>query len=267
MAEFFDQICRILSETAAKHPGDPAHDAVVEAFFSDPVMEKPVPVTVQETPVVPETPAAPAVQKTPAVPVVPVEPAVTRVPGGTSLQELAASLAECRNCPLCANRTNLVFGEGNPDARLMFVGEAPGYDEDQLGRPFVGKAGQLLDRMITAMQFSRQEVYIANIVKCRPQGNRNPMPEEISKCIPFLHRQIELVRPEVIVVLGSVAAKALLQTENGISRMRGRWCSYQNIPVMPTFHPAFLLRQESAKKDAWLDLQQVMARFGKFHKR
>jgi DNA polymerase len=145
----------------------------------------------------------------------------------------------------------------------MFIGEGPGYDEDMQGRPFVGKAGQLLDKMIAAMQFTRAEVYIANIVKCRPDGNRNPMPDEIAKCIPFLHKQIEIIRPEAIVCLGATAAKALLNTDNGISRLRGKWCSYQNIPVMPTFHPAFLLRQESAKREAWQDLKLVMARFGK----
>ena len=117
------------------------------------------------------------------------------------------------------------------------------------------------------MQFTREEVYITNIVKCRPQNNRNPMPEEIAQCIQFLHRQIEIIRPEVIVALGAVAAKALLATENGISKLRGKWCSYNNIPVMPTFHPAYLLRNESAKRDAWKDLQLVMARFGKTYRR
>ena len=173
----------------------------------------------------------------------------------------------CRNCPLAATRNNVVFGEGNPDARLMFIGEGPGFDEDRLGRPFVGKAGQLLDKMISAMQFTREEVYIANIVKCRPPDNRVPTPEEAACCIGYLHRQIELIRPEVIVLLGATAVKFLLNTTSGISKMRGRWLSYENIPVMPTFHPAFLLRQESAKREAWQDLQQVMARFGKYHKR
>ena len=161
----------------------------------------------------------------------------------------------------------MVFGKGNPHARLMFIGEGPGFEEDQSGIPFVGKAGQLLDKMIAAMQFSSDEVYIANVVKCRPPGNRTPMPEEIEKCVPFLKQQIDIIRPEVIVALGAVTARTLLNTATGISRLRGKWCSYENIPVMPTFHPAFLLRQESAKKEAWQDLQLVMARFGKVHKR
>ena len=257
MAEFFDQICRILTETAAKHPAQTVNDEAVREFFRD--LPKPPVCTHGEA--VPENKAVPL--PTPQIAVKSVKE--NNIAG--SLEELQKSLANCQCCQLCANRNSIVFGEGNPDARLMFVGEAPGYDEDIQGRPFVGKAGKLLDKMISAMQFTREEIYIANVVKCRPNGNRNPMPDEIEKCIPFLHRQIELVRPEVIVVLGAVAAKALLRTENGISSLRGRWCSYENIPVMPTFHPAYLLRQESAKKEAWQDLQLVMARFGKYHKK
>ena len=173
----------------------------------------------------------------------------------------------CRNCHLAASRQNVVFGEGNENARLMFIGEGPGADEDATGRPFVGAAGQLLDKMIAAMQFSPDEVYIANVVKCRPPNNRVPMPEEVDKCLPFLKEQINVVRPEVIVTLGAVATKALLNTSNGISRLRGKWCSFENIPLLPTFHPAYLLRQESAKKEAWQDLQLVMARFGKVYRR
>ncbi|MBO7329307.1 MAG: uracil-DNA glycosylase [Lentisphaeria bacterium] len=257
MAEFFDQICRILTETAAKYPAQTVNDEAVREFFRD--LPKPPVCTHRE-----------AVPENKAVPVLPPQIAVKSVKENNiagSLEDLQKSLANCQRCQLCANRNSIVFGEGNPDARLMFVGEAPGYDEDIQGRPFVGKAGKLLDKMISAMQFTREEIYIANVVKCRPDGNRNPMPDEIEKCIPFLHRQIELIRPEVIVVLGAVAAKALLRTENGISSLRGRWCSYENIPVMPTFHPAYLLRQESAKKEAWQDLQLVMARFGKYHKK
>ena len=144
----------------------------------------------------------------------------------------------------------------------MFIGEGPGADEDRQGRPFVGAAGQLLDKMILAMQFRREEVYIANIVKCRPPRNRAPMPEEANACIGYLEHQIRMIRPEVIVLLGATAAHFLLQREEGIMRLRGRWLEYDGIPVMPTFHPAFLLRQESAKREAWEDLKQVMRRLG-----
>ena len=147
----------------------------------------------------------------------------------------------------------------------MFIGEGPGFEEDRSGRPFVGRAGQLLDKMITAMQFSRAEVYICNVVKCRPPHNRSPMPEEAECCIGYLREQIRLIQPEVIVLLGATAARFLLNTDSGITALRGRWFEYENIPVMPTFHPAYLLRNESSKREAWMDLQQVMARFGKYH--
>ncbi len=230
MTDFFDQICKVLAETEAKRPGSVSASPEVSQFFSEAV-------------------------KSPAV------------KSPDSLAKLQESLQGCCRCNLHCQRKNIVFGEGDPQARLMFIGEAPGFDEDRMGRPFVGKAGQLLDKMITAMQFSREEVYIANIVKCRPPDNRAPAPEEAECCMPVLKQQIGFIRPEVIVLLGAVAVKYLLNTTSGISKMRGRWTSYENIPVMPTFHPAFLLRQESAKRDAWADLQQVMARFGKFHRR
>lgn len=180
------------------------------------------------------------------------------------LQNLCSVVQQCRACQLCMNRNNTVFGEGNPDADLMFIGEGPGFDEDRLGRPFVGKAGQLLDKMIAAMQFTRAEVFIANVVKCRPPNNRTPMPDEAAACIGYLQRQIELVAPKVIVLLGATAARFLLNTNTGIMRLRGRWLQYNGIPVMPTYHPAFLLRQEGAKREAWMDLQMVMKLFGKF---
>lgn len=259
MTEFFEQICEVLAKNGKKYPGQLAKNEEMRQFFSA-MPQKEMPLPADKTPVMPP-PLPPRQERV----VPPPAPAVND-PGAGDLETLRQSIINCRNCPLCTGRRNVVFGEGNPQAKLMFIGEAPGADEDFQGRPFVGKAGQLLDRMIAAMQFSRQEVYIANIVKCRPTDNRAPAPDEIAGCIPVLHRQIAIIRPEVIVCLGSVAAKALLQTENGISRLRGKWCSYENIPVMPTFHPAYLLRQESAKKDAWLDLQQVMKRFGKYHR-
>ena len=246
MADFFDQICKVIAETDAKRPGSLARGAVADAFFSAAV------------------PAVPAAEKTVKKSAAPAVPA----PGNRlSLESLCREVAGCTRCALHLSRHNPVFGEGNPGAGLMFIGEGPGFEEDRTGRPFVGKAGQLLDKMISAMQFSREEVYIANIVKCRPPDNRAPAPEEAEYCLPFLKAQINIIRPEVIVLLGSVAVKYLLNVTTGISRMRGRWTSFENIPVMPTFHPAFLLRQESAKKEAWQDLQQVMARFGKFHKK
>ena len=146
----------------------------------------------------------------------------------------------------------------------MFIGEGPGADEDAQGVPFVGRAGQLLTRMIAAMQFKRSEVYIANIVKCRPPGNRNPADDEMDSCLPYLNRQIQLVSPKVIVLLGNVALKGLMK-RGGISRLRGHWLDYKGIMVMPTFHPAYLLRYEAAKRDAWSDLQQVMKVFGKVY--
>ena len=183
-----------------------------------------------------------------------------------SFEQLANTALTCQKCPLSAGRTNVVFGEGAPQADLMFIGEGPGFDEDMQGRPFVGKAGQLLTKMINAMQFSREEVYIANIVKCRPPKNRNPLPEEAAACLPYLKRQIELINPKVIVVLGAVPLKFLLN-KTGIMRQRGNWDNYNGIKVMPTFHPAYLLRNPAAKRDTWNDLQQVMQVFGKFHKK
>ena len=203
-------------------------------------------------------PPVPAQAPLPAPPVN--TPQKNLVPG--TLEHLCETVRNCRNCPLCETRLNAVPGEGNPKARLMFIGEGPGADEDRQGRPFVGAAGQLLDKMIAAMQLRREDVYIANVVKCRPPRNRAPMPEEANACIGYLEHQIRMIRPEVIVLLGATAAHFLLQREEGIMRLRGRWLEYDGIPVMPTFHPAFLLRQESAKREAWEDLKQVMGRLG-----
>lgn len=174
-----------------------------------------------------------------------------------------SAVASCNRCGLCRTRNHTVFGEGNLQAELMFVGEGPGADEDAAGRPFVGRAGQLLTKMIAAMTFTREEVYIANVVKCRPPGNRNPAPEEAAACLGYLKQQIALIRPKVIVCLGGVALSFLCEHSGGITRARGHWLEFDGIPVMPTFHPAYLLRQESAKKDAWSDLQQVMRALGR----
>ena len=179
-----------------------------------------------------------------------------------SLESVREEMGECTRCKLHKGRTNLVFGVGNAKARLMFVGEAPGEDEDKKGEPFVGKAGQLLTKMIEAMGLRREDVYICNTVKCRPPNNRNPEPDELSSCEPFLKGQLAAVQPEVIVTLGKFAAQALLREETPISRLRGSWREYEGIPVMPTFHPAYLLRSPQEKGKVWDDLQQVMKKLG-----
>jgi DNA polymerase len=164
----------------------------------------------------------------------------------------------CRKCQLAKSRQNIVFGEGNINADLMFIGEGPGAEEDKQGRPFVGRAGQLLTKMIQAMGLKREDVYIANIVKCRPPDNRNPFKEEAQSCIEYLMEQIKIVKPKVIICLGSVAATYLLNTEKQISKLRGQFTNFNDIKVMPTFHPAYLLRNPSKKKEAWEDLKKVI---------
>jgi len=168
-------------------------------------------------------------------------------------------IGDCRRCKLCEGRNTIVFGDGNPRARVMFVGEGPGFEEDRRGLPFVGKAGQLLNQIIEAMGFRREEVYIANVVKCRPPENRTPLPDETAACTPFLFEQIAIIRPQVIVALGSPAAQALLGRTAGITKIRGTLGEYQGIRVMPTFHPAYLLRNPAAKRPVWEDMKQVMS--------
>jgi DNA polymerase len=181
----------------------------------------------------------------------------------TSLAQLREEIGDCQRCKLHRGRTNLVFGVGNPNAELLFVGEGPGADEDLQGEPFVGRAGQLLDRMIAAMGLTRSEVYICNIVKCRPPGNRNPEPDEIATCVPFLHKQIAAVNPRVIVALGKVAVQTLLNDPSPISRLRGHWREARGKPLMPTFHPAYLLRSPNEKAKAWEDLKAVVHQLGR----
>lgn len=176
-----------------------------------------------------------------------------------TLESLREAIGDCTRCKLHSSRRTLVFGEGNPQARLMFIGEAPGEDEDRQGRPFVGKAGQLLTKIIEAMGYRRNAVYIANILKCRPPGNRNPQPDEIATCEPFLRKQVDLVRPLVICALGTFSAQTLLQTDQKISRLRGRFHDYRGIRLMPTYHPAYLLRNPDEKKKVWDDMQKIMA--------
>ncbi|AMV71976.1 hypothetical protein JCM30471_04740 [Desulfuromonas carbonis] len=177
-----------------------------------------------------------------------------------TLEEIRTELEDCRRCPLCQGRKRVVFGVGDPRARVVFVGEAPGREEDETGEPFVGEAGRLLDRILLAMGLSRPEVYICNVIKCRPPGNRDPQPEEIAACEPYLKRQLAAIRPQLIVTLGKFAAQTLLQDPSPISRLRGHWREYQGIPLMPTFHPAYLLRTPSGKREVWEDMKQVLAR-------
>jgi len=176
-------------------------------------------------------------------------------------EALAALENEFKNCQMCvlgSTRTKLVFGAGNPNADLMFIGEAPGFDEDKQGLPFVGAAGQLLTKMILAMNLTREKVYIANCLKCRPPGNRNPLPTELATCNPILLRQIEIIKPKIICTLGKFATQSLLQTQDSISRLRGQFFEAYNTRVMPTFHPAYLLRNPADKKLAWEDMQKIM---------
>ena len=164
----------------------------------------------------------------------------------------------CTKCRLHEGRTNTVFGRGNPDADLMFVGEAPGADEDEQGEPFVGRAGKLLDKMIFAMGLARDEVYIGNIIKCRPPGNRDPRTDEVEACMPYLEHQIDLIQPTIICTLGLPASKTLLDSTKAMWEMRGSWSRYKGIPVLPTYHPAYLLRSPGKKKKAWKDLKKLM---------
>lgn len=181
-------------------------------------------------------------------------------PALLTLAEVRADLGDCQRCGLAGTRKEIVFGVGSETAPLMFIGEAPGAEEDRRGEPFVGRAGQLLDRMIEAMGWTRDTVYIANVLKCRPPGNRDPKPDEVESCEPFLARQIDVIKPRVIVTLGKPAAHLVLRTRAPISSLRGRFQSYRGITVMPTFHPAYLLRSPDRKRDTWSDLKQVIAR-------
>jgi DNA polymerase len=176
---------------------------------------------------------------------------------GGSLEKVQEELGNCERCRLHQGRRNIVFGVGNPNADLMFVGEGPGYDEDVQGIPFVGKAGQLLTKIIQAIDMTREEVYIANIVKCRPPKNRDPEPDEIRSCLPFLEGQIRSIRPRVICTLGRVAAQTLLGTEKSLTRIRDRTYEYEGAVLVPTFHPAYLLRNPEKKRDCWEDMKLV----------
>ena len=179
--------------------------------------------------------------------------------GVAGLAAIRADLGDCRRCNLCTGRQNIVFGVGDADADLVIVGEAPGFHEDRQGEPFVGQAGQMLDRMLlNVLGLERREVHILNVIKCRPPDNRNPLPDEVAACMPFLERQIAAIRPKVLLVLGSVALRSLLGDQLRITRARGRWTTYAGVPVMPTFHPAYLLRNGEKKRETFADLKAVL---------
>jgi uracil-DNA glycosylase family 4 len=178
------------------------------------------------------------------------------------LAEMRTLALACTKCRLAGSRTQVVYGVGNPNADLMFIGEAPGRDEDLQGEPFVGRAGQLLTDIIKAMKLTRDDVYIANVIKCRPPENRNPEPDELDACRPWIRQQVELIKPRVIVTLGRFALQSLTEKAYGITSVRGTWLEYQGVKVMPTYHPAYLLRTPAAKKDVWADMKKVMAELG-----
>ena len=264
---FYDEIVECLRLTRRSTPAVSVSEKVLKEFMTD--MPRPVPAEAE----IPSTPCIPT--PSPVNPVNP-KPAVQAAEtssgrafsaaeiAGMNWDELSAAVAGCRACKLCMTRKNTVFGSGSREAKLLFFGEGPGADEDIQGLPFVGRAGELLTKMINAMQFSREEVYICNTIKCRPPNNRNPEPDETDACRVYAERQIELVKPEVIVILGSVALRFLFPNlYGGIRSLRGKWQEYRGIKVMPTYHPAYLLRNPASKAETWKDLQEVMAHFGK----
>jgi uracil-DNA glycosylase family 4 len=205
--------------------------------------------------------AAPPVSVLPVVNAASLFEVLDRVEGDT-LERIREDLGECTRCRLHERRNKIVFGQGNPRAELVFVGEGPGHDEDLQGLAFVGRAGKLLTQMIEAMGLTREQVYICNVVKCRPPENRKPEEDEVATCSPYLFRQLDVIRPKAIVCLGLTAAQALLKTKDSISRFRGQWFDYRNTKLLATYHPAYLLRNPAAKSEVWKDLQKVMAHLG-----
>ncbi|MBA3698410.1 MAG: uracil-DNA glycosylase [Planctomycetes bacterium] len=225
---------------------------LVPAVLDPAVTVKPVPAVKAAV-----TPAPPPRAPSP-------EPLSPIADGPDSLEKIAAEIATCRACGLCETRRSTVPGEGNPQPELLFVGEGPGADEDATGRPFVGAAGQLLTKMIIAMGLKREDVYIANIIKCRPPGNRTPEPAEVTACMGYLRRQIALLKPKIICSLGNTPLRALMNDDSlGITRMRGQKLQFAGIIMIPTFHPSYLLRDEEAKKPCWEDLKLVLKELGR----
>jgi len=255
-------------------------DLGIRLFYRDraatertPQAAAPVAQQVSESDLVEESPLPKRKSEAPAKPAPQVVPGIA--PSGVSLFEAVDKVADdtllkireeigpdCTRCKLHKGRNKIVFGDGSPNARLVFVGEGPGADEDAQGFPFVGRAGRLLTQMIEAMGLQRKEVYICNVVKCRPPENRAPEPDEVATCSPYLLRQIDVINPQVIVCLGAVAAKTMLNTTRGISSFRGEWLEWRGRKLMATYHPAYLLRNPPAKADVWKDLQKVMAELG-----
>jgi uracil-DNA glycosylase family 4 len=239
--------------------------AAAEAAFESPMdFQSPSPALPEkEEELLAKRSAAPASPKSSAILSPPADSLFSAAIPNDTLEKIRADIGpDCRLCRLCEKRNKIVFGDGHPAAKLMFVGEGPGRDEDAQGLPFVGRAGKLLTQMIEAMGLQRQDVYIGNVVKCRPPENRPPEKDEVAMCSPFLLRQIDVIRPQVIVALGATAARALLQTERGISEFRGQWQEFRGTKFMATYHPAYLLRNPAAKGDVWKDLQKVMAVLG-----
>lgn len=232
----------------------------IPASAARPVAAKPAPS--QKSSAAPVKPAAPVSPPRPsAVETARVDAISTALPA--SLEAVQKEIGDCTRCKLNKGRNTIVFGEGNPQAAVLFVGEGPGFEEDQQGRPFVGAAGQLLtDIIVKGMKLRREDVYICNIVKCRPPGNRNPEPDEVDACIGFVKKQIAAIKPKVIVTLGNVPTQNLLNTKQGITKLRGVWQDYQGIPVMPTFHPSYLLRSPGEKGKVWEDIKMVMGKLG-----
>ena len=227
-------------------------DPTATTVSSGPVAEGlvSVPGEVEQSSLFGEPAARPAYRSAPSA-----APIVTS--SDQSLEAIRQDIGECVRCKLHVARTNIVFGEGNPEAKLVFVGEGPGADEDATGRPFVGRAGQLLNKIIEAIGLKREDVYICNVVKCRPPGNRTPERDEAATCEPFLFRQLAFIRPKVIVVLGLPAFQCLLKSKDSMSRSRGEWREWNGIKVMPTFHPAYLLRSPEKKRETWEDMKKV----------
>jgi uracil-DNA glycosylase family 4 len=237
------------------------HPQQLASVAEEIILPRPAPTMQPVKPVVSAPPAVPKVNVLPTASGVPSFQAISKIEGDTLLK-IHTDIGDCTRCKLHRGRTKLVFGDGNAKAQLVFVGEGPGRDEDAQGLPFVGRAGKLLNQMIEAMGLQRQDVYICNVVKCRPPDNRAPEKDEVQTCSPFLLRQLDAISPKVIVCLGSVAAQTLLETTRGISHFRGQWLEFRGTKLMATYHPAYLLRNPSAKGEVWKDLQKVMAVLG-----
>ncbi len=237
-------------------------DIGIREFFRDRIA--PAGLNVELEQVVPQTPVSVAYEDAQTMNESSIPRLITAIPkiGEGTLQTIREDIGDCIRCKLHKGRTKIVFGDGHPHAKLLFIGEGPGRDEDLQGLPFVGRAGKLLTQMIEAMGLKRSDVYICNVVKCRPPENRAPEGDEVEACSPFLFRQIDLVAPKVIVCLGAIAAQTILETTRGISQFRGQWQEFRGRKLMATYHPAYLLRNPAAKSEVWKDLQKVMTELG-----